>query len=437
MHRHVCARNLGHYLKNLQKTADLGLDGERAMPQFKRRLAGFDLAAALATVLCVAAQTAKADNLGNDPCGVTFTVSHPDAIGRPGAYVTQLVYTPPPGFQFTKKDLVKGPSAPKYSWSIDGNGNLVLSMPAPPNQFPQSSTSSSSFQFQKGISSNTGSCNYTTGDLQGMLVRTSLSDGYITTSRFASDGLNVMGGTGTPASDIPATIDPNKFTQLAGAKPCSPGTEMSSDQKLTNGCPDPAKVGAADGDPAKERQPGAIASCTPSGSLSALIQTSPSPATVTAYVPKGTWGPSNTGVRVVSIEPAGGTPAFISTPNPVNSCASNSMTGQTVCVANNTDVYLLSGTTMAPALTSGATGNASFSGGSCQNCGVAINQVTNTAAITMSLLNSPSGTGIQFLNLGTNTFSPPLAAANQVSEGIQWDPSRKLMQLSNEQGVIL
>src|SRR5438067_11583772 len=122
------------------------------MIQCKARLAGFYVAVGLAMLLSVIAQMAKADNLNNSRCGVTFTVSHPDAIGRPGAYVTQLVYTPPPGFQFTKKDLVKGPSAPKYSWSIDGNGNLVLSMPAPPNQFPQSSTSSSSFQFQKGIS---------------------------------------------------------------------------------------------------------------------------------------------------------------------------------------------------------------------------------------------------------------------------------------------
>src|SRR5437762_9054908 len=106
-----------------------------------------------------------------------------------------------------------------------------------------------------------------------MLVQTSQSDGYITTSRFASDTQgNVAGGTGTPASDIPATIDPTKFTQVAGAQPCSPGTETST--TLLSGCPDPGQTGALDGDPAYEGgQVGgspANRSCAPSGALAAL-----------------------------------------------------------------------------------------------------------------------------------------------------------------------
>ena len=80
----------------------------------------------------------------------------------------------------------------------------------------------------------------------------------------------------------------------------------------------------------------------------------------TAYVPRGNWGSSTTGVAVVSIETSSGlgtgAPAtLIATPHVANSCSSNSATGQTVCVANNTDVYLINGTTLASTLTSGAT----------------------------------------------------------------------------------
>ena len=78
---------------------------------------------------------------------------------------------------------------------------------------------------------------------------------------------------------------------------------------------------------------------------------------------------SNTGVLVVPIEPAPATaPSSIATPSVVNSCASNWSTGQTVCTGNNTDVYLISGSTLNATLTSGATGPASFSGGTCENC---------------------------------------------------------------------
>jgi hypothetical protein len=42
---------------------------------------------------------------------------------------------------------------------------------------------------------------------------------------------------------------------------------------------------------------------------------------------------------------------------------------QTVCVANNTDVYLITGATLNSTLKSGATGTEDFSGGSCMNCG--------------------------------------------------------------------
>lgn len=405
------------------------------MTQFKKRSAGFHVAAALAALLCVTTQTAKADNLTKSQCAVTFTVSGDVTSGRPGEYLAQLVYTPPPGFQFLPKTLVKANNIVDYKYTIDASGNLVITMPLPPSQFPTSDKTS--FQFQIGISSNTLSCNYGSQDLQGMLVQTSLSDGYITTSRFAVDDLgNVAGGTGTPAADVPATIDPTKFTKLAGALPCAPGTESSPDQKLANGCPDPDKMGGADGNPLLEggqlSQSPAIRSCLPAGALATLIQNpNIGSGSVTAYVPNGSWSTANTGIQVVPIEPAGGLLSSVSTaPDVINSCASNSVTGQTLCTANNSYLYLLSGSPFTVQVgQSSAGGTAGFSHGVCQNCGVAINQTTNTAAITMGISGTPAAgtTGIQFLDLGSGNFSQPIASANPVSEGVAWDTVRNLL----------
>src|SRR5882724_4722537 len=76
-----------------------------------------------------------------------------------------------------------------------------------------------------------------------------------------------------------------------------------------------------------------------------------------------------------------------------------------------------------------------FSGGLCRNCGVAINGVTNTAVIAMGVAGSPSGDGIQFLNLANNTFAPPIPSVNRVSEDILWDPGRNLILSPGEFGV--
>lgn len=177
----------------------------------------------------------------------------------------------------------------------------------------------------------------------------------------------------------------------------------------------------------------AISSCLPSSSLGVLL---PAKGTgnVTAYAPNGAWGASGTGIQAVPIEGSGSL-ASIATANAVNSCASNSGTGETVCVANNTDVYLITGSTLNTTLTSGSTGFASFSGGSCHNCGVAINGLTNTAVIEMGLSGSPSGSGLQFLNLATNTLSATFPSGNIVSENIQWDPARKLILSPDERGI--
>jgi hypothetical protein len=113
-------------------------------------------------------------------------------------------------------------------------------------------------------------------------------------------------------------------------------------------------------------------SCQGAGSLATLI----TGFNVIAYVPKGNWSVTATkGVSVANVEGSSITNTLISTPNTVNSCAANAVTGQTVCTANNTDVYLLSGTTLSNTLTSGGSGSISFSGGACTNCSVAMDAV--------------------------------------------------------------
>ncbi len=162
--------------------------------------------------------------------------------------------------------------------------------------------------------------------------------------------------------------------------------------------------------------------CLPTSSLAIALGTN-----VNAYVPKSCWACNpTTGVKVVPIEGAGAA-ATIPTTQPVNSCASNPATGQTVCTANNTDIYLITGTTLNTTLTSGSNQSAGFSGGSCRNCGVAINALTNTAYIAMGVTGGASGDGIQGLNLNTNTLAPPFPMSFLVSENISVDPGRNLI----------
>ncbi|MGA7870433.1 MAG: hypothetical protein WCA22_05990 [Candidatus Binatus sp.] len=157
----------------------------------------------------------------------------------------------------------------------------------------------------------------------------------------------------------------------------------------------------------------------------------------TAYLPQGSWGGDANSVNVVPIETSsglgtGGAPTLIATPNTPNSCSSNSNTGETVCVANNTDVYLINGTTLTSTLTSGATADQFFSGGSCMNCGVVVDSTTNKALITIGLDSGGPG-GYQFLDLGGSpTFETPIPAGVGTSEDVSIDPVRHLILSPNE-----
>jgi hypothetical protein len=180
-----------------------------------------------------------------------------------------------------------------------------------------------------------------------------------------------------------------------------------------------------------------LSACVPTSSLG-IVAPVTGPAAVRAIVPNGAWSRSNLGIQIVQLEAGGGPvvpPASITTTSAVNSCAGNPATGESVCVANNTDVYHLSSTNSVTLLTSGATGSGGFSGGSCANCGVAINALTNQAVIAMGHSGSPSGTALQTLNLSTNTFGTPFNLSNEVSEDISIDPTRGYILSPNESNI--
>ena len=177
-------------------------------------------------------------------------------------------------------------------------------------------------------------------------------------------------------------------------------------------------------------------SCAPSGSLSVLVTGT----NVAAYVPKGDWQlkDSITGVSVVSVEGTNPLPTTnpIPTANAVNSCASNSLTGKTVCTANNTDVYVISGLASIPTVTtvtSGGSGTLSFSGGFPTDSGVAMDATNNRAVIGLSISGTP---GFQFLDGpgSTNSLESPFAsAADSISEGFLIDPIRNLLLSAGEE----
>jgi hypothetical protein len=186
--------------------------------------------------------------------------------------------------------------------------------------------------------------------------------------------------------------------------------------------------------PAPTQTPGAVpqGACLGSSAIAVLVDDFAQ--TVVAYVPHGNWGLPTTGVGAVNVEGSAITNTAIPTADVINSCASNPATGQTVCTANNNKVYILSGTALdgtvgTNPLTSAASGTISFSGGSCTNCGVAMDPVHNKAVLEVAV--SSNLGGFQFLNLGASpAFEAPFAtmnSMNQISEDIMIDPTRNIL----------
>jgi len=203
----------------------------------------------------------------------------------------------------------------------------------------------------------------------------------------------------------------------------------------TTGCDPCASCSSGGGQPTGSPTPAPNA-CLPSSSLSVLVQGK----NATAYLPQGNWGGGSASVNVVPIETragigTGGAPVSVAVGSAPNSCSSNSKTGETVCVANDTDVYLINGTTLTSTVNSGATATDGFSGGHCENCGVVVDSTSNRALITIGLASGGPG-GYQFLDLGgTPTFESPIPAGTTTSENISIDPVRHLILSPNEASI--
>ncbi|HTX13684.1 MAG TPA: hypothetical protein VMD77_00205 [Candidatus Baltobacteraceae bacterium] len=175
-----------------------------------------------------------------------------------------------------------------------------------------------------------------------------------------------------------------------------------------------------------------LAACVPTSSLAVTTGTN-----VNAYIPFASWYYGTAGVEEVPLEGSSSAQHFST--GDVNSCASNSVTGEVVCTENDATVDVINGSTLT-SLTSGANTFADFTGGSCENCGVAINAANNTALIAMGLVGG-GGTyyggsdGVQVLNLASNTFNTAVPLANGVSEDISIDSQRNYVLSPAENGI--
>ena len=172
-----------------------------------------------------------------------------------------------------------------------------------------------------------------------------------------------------------------------------------------------------------------VGSCNPSSSLSVLLVNGKS---IIAYVPKGHWldqgGSGKTGVAVANIEGNAITNITLPTSDYVNSCASEPTLKPplTVCTGNSNQVYIFDNKPQQVynKLSDGS-GKIIFSGGSCTNCGVAMDAVHHKAVIGLSL---PGGPGFQFLDLFDSPndpfFEQPglISNAKQISEDLLIDP---------------
>jgi hypothetical protein len=284
-----------------------------------------------------------------------------------------------------------------------------------------------------GSYSGTGSCGAATATPTPTPTLTATASPTATlTATATATATSTATATASPTATLTATATPTATsTATATASPTATLTATATPTATATATATATLSATATPTATPTPIPPAIYSCQTTNALTVLVQGD----NVTAYVPDGSWSVNQTGIQVVPIEPPGPATSIV-TPGVVNACASNWATGETVCTANDTDVYLISGTTLNTTLTSGSNGFAFFSGGECENCGVGINAVTNTAVITMGLTppdDTYSGSGFQFLDLGSNTFSTPVQAFNEVSEDIVWDPGRNLILSPNEE----
>ena len=177
-------------------------------------------------------------------------------------------------------------------------------------------------------------------------------------------------------------------------------------------------------------------SCQPSNSMSVLVAGKD----VFSFVPKGgsLQVPLQNDIVLVRVEPDGIPLKTIQTDNVVNSCASNSRTGQTVCTSTEKDVYVFSGPILTSKLNSSGSGKSVFSGAVCTNCGVTMDAVHDRALIGLSL---GLVSGYQYVDLGPRAWleeafpsQAPSYPGGEISKGILIDPIRNWILSANESG---
>jgi len=171
------------------------------------------------TALTRSARRSNCDNLG-PPCNVTFTVtyqpdvitvngvSRPVASGRPGEYLSQMAFTPARRSEIQRQTF----EGPGWSKAKVVNGELIVTLN--PRQFPPSDTKIATLQFTQGITTTTGSCNFSTSTLKDMHLQYVFSSGWSPTSTFAFNTFapGLTASSRYPDSDIEAVItDPINF----------------------------------------------------------------------------------------------------------------------------------------------------------------------------------------------------------------------------------
>lgn len=223
---------------------------------------------------------------------------------------------------------------------------------------------------------------------------------------------------------VPVSVVIAMLLSIKGCDPCP-----SCSHKKSNRTPTSTGTGTSRATPTSTPTSIAVNGCIPSSSLSVLV----SGKDVASYVPDGNWGVTNPNVELVPIEGTGIARATIVTPVAVNSCSSNSTTGQTVCTSNGTDVFIISGSAVSKTLTSSANATTGFSGGSCETCGVVVDATTNLAFLAIGL--TPGPNGYQAIDLANDTLATPITSGGDISEDIAVDPKRKLLLSPAEDGV--
>lgn len=169
--------------------------------------------------------------------------------------------------------------------------------------------------------------------------------------------------------------------------------------------------------------PAVASACVASGAMG--IDVNSKTGDVSIYVPAGDWSVTDTtGIYVVPLEGSGVSRATIPTNQVVNSCSVNSETGETICSADGTDVYLINGSTIDKTLTSGGSGTASFTGGSCTTCNAVADPVLDAGIVGVSLA-SGSQVGYQFFNLsaGSTGFLATVPGSGTYPSGLSESPA--------------